>query len=97
MTGFGCCDDDKSCWTGEGISDEEFDGFCKTPENIAKIPAGRLKSVTGGVIYVDGAGVQLTREQFKALHGVDPEPVWARIKERQKRLGKKGGREPVEL
>lgn len=48
------------------------------PEDVAKIPAGRIVE-NGKVLYVDGNGDRLTGEQYEKLHGVDPEPLWENI------------------
>ena len=66
-----------------GMTDEEFASFCKTPEYIKRIPAGRIEYPDGTVLYKDGAGQQWTRESWTSRFGYDPKPVWARMK-RQK-------------
>lgn len=67
------------------------------PEWAGKIPAGKLAMVGSPVLYVDGGGRRMTREDYIARWGIDPEPAWQAIKERQRRLGKKGGQGPIEL
>ncbi len=58
------------------VSDEEFNKFCELATEEGRMPAGRIKYVTGVVLWIDGNGRQLTSDEFKAKNGFDPAPVW---------------------
>lgn len=71
-----------------GIVDEESDDWLAClplPADTAAIPAGMISLVTGVAKYVDGNGQQLSREEYIKLHGIDPAPVWEKIKSKSKR------------
>ncbi len=68
------------CGFGEGLSDEDFASFCKTPEAIKRIVTGRIEEVGSAPVYVDGAGQHWTAKQWKKRFGYDPEPAWDRMK-----------------
>ena len=71
------------CQPSPGMTDEEFASFCKTPEEIKRLPAGRITYADGTVVWKDGAGQFWSRDEYKARFGFDPVPVWNRMK-RQK-------------
>jgi hypothetical protein len=76
--------EESDCMPGKGISDEEFASFCKTPEYLKRGVTGRITTVDGQELYIDGAGLSpdnpgRTRAEFKARFGYDPKPVWERI------------------
>lgn len=78
------------CMPGEGLTDEEFASFCKTPEAIKRLPTGVIEYVDGTVIYKDGAGQDWSRKDYKKRFGFDPKPVWDRMKKlKVVRIGKK--------
>jgi hypothetical protein len=72
------------CLPGEGLTDEEFASFCKTPEEIKKLPAGTIEYEDGTVLFVDGAGQQWTAEQWMKRFGYEPnndvKKVWDRMR-----------------
>ena len=47
------------------------------PEYLAMIPLGHLMSIAGVETWVDGNGAGMCRDDFMAVHGVDPAIVWA--------------------
>ena len=58
------------------------------PEYAAAIPAGKLMPLGQGVIWIDGNGKELTRDQYMKLHaGADPEVIWQAKKEYLKQNG----------
>jgi hypothetical protein len=68
----------------EGLTDEEFASFCKTPEYLKRGVTGCIITPDGMELYIDGAGQSSdnpgrTRAEFKARFGYDPKPVWERI------------------
>jgi hypothetical protein len=71
------------CLPSAGMTDDEFASFCKTPEEIKRIPNGRIVYADGTVLYKDGAGQSWTRESWITRFGYDPKPVWNRMR-RQK-------------
>ena len=71
------------CLPGEGLTDEEFASFCKTPEEIKRIPNGRLEYPDETVLYIDGAGQQWTEKQWEKRFGYNPVPVWNRMKKQK--------------
>jgi hypothetical protein len=75
---------------GDGLSDEDFASFCKTPEAIKRIVDGVIVEAGSDPMYVDGASQRWTRGDWKKRFGYDPKPVW----DRMKRLGvaRLGGR-----
>lgn len=68
------------CLPGEGLTDEEFASFCKTPEEIKKLPDGLLEYIDGTKLYKDGANQLWTKKQWEKRFGYDPEPIWNRMK-----------------
>jgi hypothetical protein len=76
---------------GEGLSDEDFASFCKTPEAIKRIVTGMKSEVGSEPMYADGAAQYWTREQFKKRFGYDPKPAWDRMK--RQGIIKVGGRQ----
>lgn len=73
-------DEECECMPSPGMSDEEFAGFCKTPEYIRRLPLGVIEYRDGFTLYIDGAGYQWTRKGFKARFGYDPKPVYDRMR-----------------
>lgn len=49
------------------------------PAEIAAVPTGKIHMVTGIVLYVDGNGHKLSRQDYIDKHGIDPEPTWDAI------------------
>jgi hypothetical protein len=78
-----------------GITDEEFAAFCDLQSEEGAIPAGRIEYVTGKVMYRSGNGSLLSGPDYIKKYGFDPEPVWARIKAHQKKVGT--FHDPVEI
>lgn len=72
--------EESCCMPGEGMSDEEFASFCKTPEGIKRITNGRLQYPDGTVVYVDGAGQLWTAKQWEKRFGYNPKKVWNRMR-----------------
>ena len=68
------------CVPGEGLTDEEFASFCKTPEAIKRIPDGRLQYPDGTVLYIDGAAQPWTEKQWEKRFGYNPKKVWNRMR-----------------
>jgi hypothetical protein len=64
---------------GEGLSDEDFASFCKTPEAITRIVMGCITEVGSEPMYVDGAGQRWSKNDWKKRFGYDPKPAWDRI------------------
>lgn len=75
--------EESCCLPSPGMTDEEFASFCKTPEEIKRLPAGRIAYTDGTVVWKDGAGQSWTRQEYIKRFGFDPVPVWNRMK-RQK-------------
>ncbi len=75
---------------GEGLSDDEFSSFCKTPEAIKRIVTGEIHEVGSDPVYVDGAGNKWTRGDWKIRFKYDPKPAWDRMK--RLKIVKVGGR-----
>ena len=71
------------CLPGEGLTDEEFASFCKTPEELKRIPNGKLRYPDGTIVYIDGAGQQWTKKQWEKRFGYNPVPVWDRMKKQK--------------
>jgi hypothetical protein len=65
---------------GDGLTDEDFASFCKTPEAMKRIVAGCISEVGSEPMYVDGAGQHWTKKDWKARFGYDPKPAWDRMK-----------------
>ena len=72
--------EESCCMPGEGLDDEEFAGFCKTPEAIKRIPNGKLQYPDGTTVFVDGAGQLWTAKQWEKRFGYKPAKVWNRMK-----------------
>ena len=68
------------CLPGEGLTDEEFASFCKTPEAIKRIPDGRLQYPDGTTLYIDGAAQPWTEKQWEKRFGYNPKKVWNRMR-----------------
>ena len=88
-------DEENDCLPSQGITDEEFASFCKTPEALKRLPVGVITDPIGQELWIDGAGLSpdnpgWTREAYQKRFGFDPKPVWDRMK-RQK-IVKVGGR-----
>ncbi|NPU87976.1 MULTISPECIES: hypothetical protein [Methanothrix] len=49
------------------------------PAEIAAVPAGKIHMVTGVILYVDGKGNKLSRQDYMDKYGTDPEPIWESI------------------
>lgn len=75
--------EESCCMPGDGLSDEEFASFCKTPEAIKRITNGRLEYPDGTIVYIDGAGQPWTAEQWIKRFGYDPVPVWDRMRKQK--------------
>jgi hypothetical protein len=75
---------------GEGLTDEDFASFCKTPEAIKRIVTGCISEVGSEPMYVDGAAQRWTAKQWIARFGYDPAPAWERM--RKLKIVKIGGR-----
>ena len=65
---------------GNGLNDEDFASFCKTPEALKRIVTGRIQEVGQEAMYVDGAGFRRNRKDWIARYGYDPEPAWERMR-----------------
>jgi hypothetical protein len=59
------------------------------PEYLAAVVAGCLRPIGQATIWIDGNGAQLTEEEYKKVHGVDPHVVWDAVKEYRRSIGKK--------
>jgi len=59
------------------VTEEDWLSCIPLPEYLAKIPAGHILTVAGDEFWIDGNGDQITTDQFKTLHGVDPAVVWS--------------------
>lgn len=71
-----------------GLNDEEFSNFCATPEFIAAAPAGKMDLLGTGTVYVDGAGLWLSSDDYMARHnGADPEVMWRAVKRYRAMVG----------
>ena len=71
------------CLPGEGLTDEEFASFCKTPEAIKRITNGRLQLPDGTILFIDGAGQPWTEEQWEKRFGYNPKKVWNRMRKQK--------------
>lgn len=72
--------EESCCVPGEGLTDEEFASFCKTPEAIKRIPDGRLQYPDGTILYIDGAAQPWTEKQWEKRFGYNPKKVWNRMR-----------------
>jgi hypothetical protein len=72
--------EESCCVPGEGLTDEEFASFCKTPEAIKRIPDGRLQYPDGTTLYIDGAAQPWTEKQWEKRFGYNPKKVWNRMR-----------------
>lgn len=72
--------EESCCVPGEGLTDEEFASFCKTPEAIKRIPDGRLQYTDGTILYIDGAAQPWTEKQWEKRFGYNPKKVWNRMR-----------------
>lgn len=75
--------EESCCVPGEGLTDEEFASFCKTPEALKRIPNGLLTYPDGLTLYIDGAGQPWTAEQWEKRFGYKPKKVWNRMKKQK--------------
>ena len=69
------------------VTMEEWLGCLSLPEYLSKIPTGQIRPIVGPIIWIDGNGVKLSSEEYIDKWGIDPEPVWAAIKEYSKQHG----------
>ena len=59
------------------------------PEYLAMIPAGKIQPIVGPIIYIDGNGTQMSKQEYIDHHGVDPELGWSAVKAYRLAAGKK--------
>jgi hypothetical protein len=76
-------DEETCCLPTEDMSDEEFAGFCKTPEKIKRLPQGKHEYIDGLTLYIDGANQEWDREGWIARYGYDPGPIWDLMKRKR--------------
>ena len=58
------------------------------PDYIAMTPSGHIVPIVGPEIWIDGTGVQMSRDAYIGKWGVDPKVVWKAVKEYRKSAGK---------
>lgn len=58
------------------------------PEYVKMIPAGKIQSIVGPVIWVDGNGENMAEESYFARYGFHPQVAWDAIKEYRRLAGK---------
>lgn len=59
------------------------------PEFLAMTPSGHMAYTIGPELWTDGNGNAMTKDQYIARWGVDPEIGWGAIKEYRRKAGKK--------
>ena len=91
------------CLPSEGMTDEEFAGFCKTPEKMKRLPLGIHEHIDGLTLYIDGAGQEWERLDWIERYGYDPGPIWDMMKRKRHLIIRQGWNieesthEPLEL
>ena len=68
---------------------EEWLPCLTLPEYAARVPCGHIAPICGPEIWIDGTGVQYSKEAYIKKWGVDPSVAWKAVKEYRKRAGKK--------
>jgi len=66
---------------GDGLyhATGDFGNFCSVPENVRRIPAGRIREVGNPVIWISGNMERFTTEAWKKEFGTDPEELWNEV------------------
>jgi len=67
---------------------EDWLACISLPECLAMTPSGHLCTVFGAELWIDGLGVQYSRDAYIATYGVDPVIGWQAVKEYRKCAGK---------
>lgn len=70
------------------VGEDEWLSCLDIPEQIKKVPVGKIHYTGQEPIYVDGNAHQFTRQEYINTHAVDPEEVWQEIKQRRADAGK---------
>jgi hypothetical protein len=73
----------------EPVNVEEWLNCLNLPEYVQIVPSGCLRPIVGPIIWVDGNGRQMSADEYKLKHGIDPQLAWDAIKEYRKLQGKK--------
>jgi hypothetical protein len=66
---------------GDGLfrSGDDMGKFCSVPENVRRIPAGRIREVGNPVMWISGNMERFTTEMWKKEFGTDPEELWNEV------------------
>lgn len=59
--------------------DEDWLECLPLDKSVAKIPVGYRSYPSGEILWTDAQGRSMTPEEYKKVHGVDPETVWRRM------------------